>query len=47
MAKLKNASFEWLDDLAPIIEHFNNRQSAGIENVKAKIKLASEECEIT
>ena len=40
MAKLKNASFEWLDDLAPIIEHFKNRQPKDIENVKAKIKLA-------
>lgn len=47
MAKLKNASFEWLDDLEPIIEDFNNRQPAEIENVKAKIKLAGDECEIT
>ena len=47
MAKLKNASFEWLDDFEPIIEHFKNRQPAEIENVKAKIQLAGEECEIT
>ena len=47
MAKLKNASFEWLDDFEPIIEHFKNKQPAEIENVKAKIQLAGEECEIT
>jgi hypothetical protein len=46
MAKLKNASFEWLDDLEAIIENFNNRQQAEIENVKAKVILAGEECEI-
>ena len=46
MAKLKNASFEWLDDLVAIIENFNNRQQAEIENVKAKVILAGEECEI-
>lgn len=46
MAKLKNASFEWLDELEPIIEDFKNRQPAEIENVKAKIQLAGEECEI-
>lgn len=44
MAKLKNASFEWLDDLEPIIERFKNRE---MENVKMKIKLAGEECVIT
>lgn len=47
MAKFKNASFEWLDNFEAIIEHFKNRQPAEIENIKAKIKLAGEECEIT
>ena len=47
MAKFKNASFEWLDDLEAVIVNFNNRQQAEIENVKAKVILAGEECEIT
>ena len=47
MAKLKNASFEWLDDIEPIIERFKNREKGEIENVKAKIQLACEECQIT
>ena len=47
MAKLKNASFEWLDDIEPIIERFKNREKEEIENVKAKIQLAGEECQIT
>ena len=46
MAKLKNASFEWQDDLGAIIENFKNRQQADIENVKAEIELAGEECKI-
>lgn len=47
MAKLKHASFEWLDDLDGIIENFKSRQPDEIKNVKAKIKLAGYECEIT
>ncbi len=47
MAKLKNASFEWLDEIEPIIEHFKKREKGEIENIKAKIQLAGEECVIT
>jgi hypothetical protein len=46
MAKLRNASFEWLDDLEAIIESFKTRKPGEIENVKVKIKLAEEEYEI-
>ncbi|ASF46699.1 sacsin N-terminal ATP-binding-like domain-containing protein [Methylovulum psychrotolerans] len=47
LAKLKNASFVWLEDLNPIIENFKNRRPAKIESVKVKINLAEDECEIT
>lgn len=46
-AKLKHASFDWLDDLEPFVETFKNRQPSGIDSMKIKIKLAGEGCEIT
>lgn len=42
MAKLKHASFEWLDDINVIIEKFNSRQVGEIENIKIKIKALCE-----
>ena len=47
MAKLKNASFELLENIEPIIERFKNREKGEKENEKLKIQLAGEECQIT
>ncbi len=47
MAKFKHASFEWIDDFGTAIETFTKRKSGEIEDVKVKIRLANEECEIT
>ncbi|WP_411727453.1 sacsin N-terminal ATP-binding-like domain-containing protein [Methyloglobulus sp.] len=49
MAKLKHASFTGLDksNLGPIIEIFKIRKPGELENIKLKIQLAGEECEIT
>jgi hypothetical protein len=47
MAKFKHASFEWVDDFEATIETFTKRTAGEIEDVKLKIRLAGEECEIT
>ncbi|MGZ3798172.1 MAG: hypothetical protein ACXVB1_17500, partial [Pseudobdellovibrionaceae bacterium] len=47
MAKLKHGSFEWIDDFETTIETFTKRTAGEIEDVKVKIRLAGEECEIT
>ncbi|MDD5034679.1 MAG: hypothetical protein PHE55_07945 [Methylococcaceae bacterium] len=47
MAKLKNANFEWLDNLEEKIELFKNREPGEIETVKVKVRLAGQEQEIT
>ena len=47
MAKLKHASFEWLDDLDAIIQEFNNKRPGEMDKVKARIKLAGAKYEIT
>ncbi|WP_341325881.1 hypothetical protein [Methylotuvimicrobium sp. KM2] len=47
MAKFKHASFEWIDDFETTIETFTKRTAGEIEDVKVKIRLAGEECEIT
>lgn len=47
MAKLKTASFEWLDDLETIIDNFEQRATGEMNTVAVKIRLANEECEIT
>lgn len=45
MAKFKNASFEWLDNIVDVIEGFNNKESKS--SVTARISLAGEEAQIT
>lgn len=47
MAKFKHASFEWIDDLEATIETFTKRTAGDIEDVKVKIRLGGEKCEIT
>lgn len=47
MAKLKHASFEWMDDLKTIVEKCNKRKAGEVQSIKAKIRLAGEACEIT
>ena len=47
MAKLKTASFEWLDDLETIIKDFEQREIGEMDTVAVKIRLAGEECQIT
>lgn len=47
MAKFKHGSFEWIDDFEAMIETFTKRKAGEIEDVKVKIRLAGEECEIT
>jgi hypothetical protein len=47
MAKLKTASFEWLDDLEIIIDNFEPRATGEMDTVAVKIRLAGEECQIT
>lgn len=47
MAKLKTASFEWLDDLETLIKNFEQRTTGEMDTVAVKIRLAGEECEIT
>jgi hypothetical protein len=46
MAKLKYASFEWLDDIRDKIAEFEE-QDMKIKYIVVKIKLAGEECTIT
>ena len=46
MAKLKHASFEWIDDLPSIISNFSSRQPGEVQTVEAKIRLCGEECAI-
>jgi len=45
MAKLKYASFQWLDDIAETIESF--RKDSNTESVTVRIRLAGEDCTIT
>lgn len=47
MAKLKNASFDWLDDLENLIKNFESRTSGEMTTSTIKIRLAGEECQIT
>ena len=46
MAKLKNASFEWLDDIEAVIEKFKQADSK-LERVEARVQLAGKECVVT
>lgn len=46
MAKLKNASIEFIEDIADAIEKFKENGSLS-ESVSVKIRLAGEECTIT
>lgn len=46
MAKLKYASFEWLDDIKDIIAEFEDGGGKA-QRIEIKIKLAGEECVIT
>lgn len=45
MAKFKNASFEWLDNIEDVIQGFNNKESKS--SATARISLAGEEAQIT
>lgn len=46
MAKLKNASFEWVDDIETAIEEFQQAGSAP-ERIAVRVQLAGEECTVT
>ena len=46
MAKLKNASFEWMDDIEVVIDKFKQAGSK-LERVEARVQLAGKECVIT
>ncbi len=46
MAKLKNASFEWVDDIETVIDEFQQAGSAS-ETIAVKVQLAGEECTVT
>jgi hypothetical protein len=46
MAKLKYASFEYIDEIEDVIESFNSKETKP-DKIYARIQLAGEACVIT
>lgn len=46
MAKLKNANFEWVDDIEAVIETFKQVGST-LERIEVRVQLAGKECTVT